>query len=176
MNNLHRDLLNDSTADFRNQLLAKTVATSRRSRRTRTLAKISFLCAAACMLLALPFVSRLRTANNVATNLRPSPSSALSSPLASSALNPHASSPTYTILHTKPFPNLLHTTPLPATQFASSSTSIIQTIHTSGHAKIEPISDQQLLSLFADHPVALVSTPRGAQLIFLDSAAPGSNN
>src|SRR5688500_18817530 len=102
MNNLNRDVLDESTSEFRDQLLATTVATSRRVRRTRAIIRIA-AASAASLLVALTITRQTLTER----------SSGISPSSASSAVNNNADSTAYAIILSVPFTNILRTTPLP---------------------------------------------------------------
>ena len=167
MNNLHRDLIEESTSEFRDQLLRTTLATSRRARRIRVIAK-SCTAFYILFLAALIIFPRHRAPKSVALST--------SASSASSAVNENASRPpAYTIIHTEPFTAVLHTTPLRAENLITATASGIKILDTSQKPAITSINDDQLLALFAGQPVALLAGSRGQELIFLETEAPISN-
>jgi hypothetical protein len=163
MNNLNRDVLDESTSEFRDQLLATTVATSRRVRRTRAIIRIA-AASAASLLVALTITRQTLTER----------SSGISPSSASSAVNNNADSTAYAIILSVPFTNILRTTPLPLKDLLATE-SPIKTLDNTAHPVINPINDDQLLALFAGRPVALVLISSGEELILLETDPPISN-
>ncbi len=152
MNNLHRDILDESASDFRKRIFDETVAVSRRRRVRRSVGKaVSF----SALLLVACFV--------LYPWLRPSDPSRT----AAIAVKPPTEVPQgYRVIDSEPFGAIVRTTQLPE-KYRMTSVSSIKVLESADHPEIVSISDEQLLGLFEGRSVALISRPDGEELILM---------
>ena len=154
MNNLHRDILDEPTSDFRHRILTKTVATARRRRIRRTVGKVAGF-SALVLLAGLLSYSRWRSTDDSRTAAIP-------------ANLPGEPVSGYKVIDSEPFTAIIRTTQLPE-KYRVHSASNIRILDPVDQPDIVPISDDQLLRLFAGRPVALIPTAKGGELILMET-------
>jgi hypothetical protein len=151
-------LLNESYASFRASLYESTLAELRATRRSKR--RTQFLALAACVPFALILFSVLSPNRFTKTEPQPFDVIVRSVPLSADQIVSTRDKAVARVL-TKP----MKVNPVTGL----GSVDVVRTDYQAAAA--ESISDEQLLSLFKDHPVALVSAIGGARrFIFLDPA------
>ena len=163
MNNwhhLHRDVLNEgSPADFEQAVLAQTIRTARRVRRTHLIQRCAAVAGLIAAFGALQMLPRKDRALSTARESAASPATVASS---------------HTVLRSTPFSGVIRSVPLRSNDYAFPTSQSLAILRTSeaNPPELIPLTDDQLLSFFPGQAVALVGRGTGhAELILLDQTS-----